>query len=263
VVGPQDAEIFVDKYGRVKVQFFWDRQGKKDEKSSCWIRVATLWAGKTFGSVFHPRVGDEVVVDFLEGNPDRPLITGRVYNEEHLPPYDLPKQMTRSGIRTRSTKKGAAENANELRFEDRKGEEDVFFQAEKDFHREVKHDDFLKVKNDRTQTVEEGHDKLTVKKGNREVTIETGHDKLTVKKGNREVKVETGSDSTEAGQTINLKAGQTIKLTVGNCSLEISATGIKLSAGGASVNLNVAPSQVQISGGANSVTVGPATTSLS
>ena len=92
VIGPGGEEIYVDKYGRVKVQFFWDRQGKKDDKSSCWIRVAEQWAGKNWGFVCNPRIGQEVIVDFLEGDPDRPLITGRVYNAEQMPPYDSARQ---------------------------------------------------------------------------------------------------------------------------------------------------------------------------
>jgi type VI secretion system secreted protein VgrG len=112
VVGPKGEEIYTDKYGRVKVQFFWDRQGKKDENSSCWIRVAENWAGKNWGMVFHPRIGQEVIVDFLEGDPDRPLITGRVYNAQHMPPYPLPANQTLSGIKTRSSKGGSAEDFN-------------------------------------------------------------------------------------------------------------------------------------------------------
>ena len=123
VTGPGGEEIYVDKYGRIKVQFFWDRKGKKDDKSSCWIRVAEQWAGKNWGFVCNPRIGQEVIVDFLEGDPDRPLITGRVYNAEQMPPYDLPGNMTQSGIKSRSSKGGSPANYNEIRFEDKKGSE--------------------------------------------------------------------------------------------------------------------------------------------
>src|SRR5207244_1037045 len=165
VVGPKGEEIYTDKYGRIKVQFFWDREGKKDENSSCWMRVAELWAGKTWGMVFHPRIGQEVMVDFLEGDPDRPLITGRVYNAEQMPPYTLPDNQTQSGVKTRSSKGGGTEDFNELRFEDKKDSEDIYFHAQKDFHRVVENDDDLKVghdqtieiKNDRTETVKEGN----------------------------------------------------------------------------------------------------------
>jgi type VI secretion system secreted protein VgrG len=147
VVGAAGEEITTDKYGRVKVQFRWDRVGTKNEKSSCWVRVSFPWAGKQFGMLALPRVGDEVVVEFLEGNPDRPLITGRVYNADNLPPYTLPAQATVSGIKTQSSKGGALSNANELRFDDKKGSEYVWFQAEKDMHSWVKNDSFASVLN--------------------------------------------------------------------------------------------------------------------
>jgi type VI secretion system secreted protein VgrG len=104
VVGPAGEEIYVDKYGRVKVHFFWDREGKRNENSSCWIRVSQNWAGKNWGGIFHPRIGQEVIVDFIEGDPDRPIITGRVYNAEQVVPYDLPAKKTHSGINSRSSR---------------------------------------------------------------------------------------------------------------------------------------------------------------
>ena len=121
VVGPAGEEIFVDRYGRVKVQFHWDREGRRDENSSCWLRVATAWAGNNWGIVFTPRVGQEVVVSFLGGDPDQPLVTGSVYNADHMPPYTLPDHKTQSGIKTRSTPGGSPANFNEIRFEDKKG----------------------------------------------------------------------------------------------------------------------------------------------
>ncbi len=138
VVGPPGEEIYVDKYGRVKVQFHWDRDGKYDEKSSCWIRVAQDWAGKGWGAIFIPRVGQEVIVDFLEGDPDKPLITGRVYNGAAMPPYPLPAEKTKSSIKTYSTKGGGG--FNELRFEDKKGAEQIFIHAEKDEDVRVKNE---------------------------------------------------------------------------------------------------------------------------
>jgi type VI secretion system secreted protein VgrG len=233
VVGPSGEEIYTDKYGRVKVQFFWDREGKKDENSSCWVRVAEAWAGKNWGAVFNPRVGQEVVVEFLEGDPDRPLITGRVYNADQTPPYPLPANQTQSGVKSRSSKKGGADNFNELRFEDKKDSEDIYFHAEKDFHRVVEHDDDLKVghdqttevKNNRTETVKEGDEKVTVEKGqrtvvvqkddthqvkqgDRKVTIEMGNDTLQIKTGNQTTKIDLGKSSTEAMRAIELKVGQ-------------------------------------------------------
>ena len=126
VVGPAGEEIYTDKYGRVKVQFHWDRYGKQDEQSSCWVRVAQLWAGKNWGMIHIPRVGQEVIVSFLEGDPDRPIITGRVYNGDAMPPYGLPDNATQSGIKSRSSKGGAEANFNEIRFEDLKGSEQLY-----------------------------------------------------------------------------------------------------------------------------------------
>jgi type VI secretion system secreted protein VgrG len=154
VTGPGGEEIYTDKYGRVKVQFHWDRYGKKNETSSCWMRVSHPWAGKSFGAIHIPRIGQEVIVDFLEGDPDQPLITGRVYNAEQMPPWDLPGNMTQSGILTRSSKGGAYGNANAIRFEDKKGEEQLWLHAEKDQLTEVEHDEDKWVGNDRRKTID-------------------------------------------------------------------------------------------------------------
>jgi type VI secretion system secreted protein VgrG len=228
VVGPQGEEIFTDKYGRVKVQFPWDRQGKNDANSSCWVRVGTLWAGKQWGSIHIPRVGQEVIVAFEEGDPDRPIIVGSVYNADQMPPYKLPDNRTQSGLKTRSSLKGTADNCNELRFEDKKGSEDILFHAEKDFHREVEHDDNLtvghdqtiEVKNNRTETVKEGNEQITIEKGNRTVSIDTGDDTLTIKTGNQSIKLNVGGSTTEAMQSIVLKVGQS--------SITIDQTGVTI-----------------------------------
>ena len=140
VVGPAGEEIYPDKYGRVKVQFHWDRLGKKDENSSCWVRVSQPWAGKNWGAINIPRIGQEVIVDFLEGDPDRPIITGRVYNDDQMPPYALPDHKTRSTFMSRSTKTGASGNYNEFRFEDKIGSEQIFLNAEKDMDHRVEND---------------------------------------------------------------------------------------------------------------------------
>lgn len=161
VVGRSGDEISTDKYGRVKVQFHWDRYGTMDENSSCWIRVAQVWAGSGFGAVHIPRVGQEVIVEFLEGDPDRPIITGRVYNAEQMPPYDLPANATQSGIKSRSSKGGTTADFNELRFEDKAGEEQVALHAKKDFSTTVENDQTVEVGNDRTVTVA-NNDQLTV-----------------------------------------------------------------------------------------------------
>jgi type VI secretion system secreted protein VgrG len=138
VVGASGNEIETDKHGRVKVKFHWDRDTKKDQTSSCWVRVATPWASKNFGMISIPRVGDEVVVDFIDGDPDKPLVVGSVYNELNPPIWELPANATMSGIKSRTSKKGDFETSNELRFEDKKEKEHIWIQAERDFYRHVK-----------------------------------------------------------------------------------------------------------------------------
>ena len=140
VVGKSGEEIWVDKYGRVIVQFYWDRLGEKNENSSCWIRVSQPWAGGNWGAIWIPRIGQEVLVSFLEGDPDRPVITGRVYNADQMPPYTLPDNQTRSTFMSRSSKGGSSSNYNELRFEDLKGQEQIFMNAEKDMDLRVEND---------------------------------------------------------------------------------------------------------------------------
>lgn len=262
VVGTSGEEIDTDKYGRVLVQFYWDRLGKKDQNSSCWIRVATPWAGKTWGMIHIPRIGQEVVVAFLEGDPDQPLIVGSVYNAEQMPPYTLPDNKTQSGLKTRSSLKGGTDNFNELRFEDKKGSEDIFFHAEKDFHREVENDDDLKVghdqtidiKNNRTETVEQGNEKVTIKQGNRDVIVETGNDTHTISQGNRSVEIDMGNDTLTikmGNQTTQLNLGassteamQSITLKVGGNSITIDQTGVTISG----INVSIqAQAQTQVS----------------
>jgi type VI secretion system secreted protein VgrG len=178
VVGPTDEEIWTDKYGRIKLQFHWDREGILDENSSGWVRVAHPWAGNRWGAIHIPRVGNEVVVEFLEGDPDRPLVTGSVYNADNMPPYTLPEHKTRSGIKTRSSKKGTEANFNEIRFEDNKGHEELHIQAERNMSTLVKHDQSLTVHGDRSVTVN-GTRKSTITKNekqtfnaDREMTVE-------------------------------------------------------------------------------------------
>lgn len=162
------------------------------------------------------RIGQEVLVEFLEGDPDRPLITGSVYNADQMPPYTLPANQTQSVIKTRSSKGGSTDNFNELHFEDKKGSEDIFFHAEKDFHREVENNDDLQVgndqtitiKNSRTEVVQQSDETITIKQGNRTVTIEMGNETLQIKMGNQSTKLDMGKSETEAMQSIELKVGQ-------------------------------------------------------
>jgi len=234
VVGKAGEEVWTDKYGRIKVKFPWDRDEKNDETSSCWIRVSHPIAGKNWGWVSLPRIGQEVVVSFLEGNPDRPLITGSVYNDMQMPPYDLPANQTQSGLKSRSSKEGVAENANEFRFEDKKDAEEVYIHAEKDFNcviennetrkigldKQDKGDQTLEIQNDRTVTLNQGNDTLTVKMGNRESNIDTGNDTLNVKQGNYVVDIGAGKATITAMTSIELK--------VGSNSIKIEQSGITI-----------------------------------
>lgn len=283
VTGPSGEEIYTDKYGRIKAQFYWDRVGTKDENSSCWMRVAEMWAGKNWGMISTPRIGQEVIVEFLEGDPDQPIVTGRVYNAEQMPPYDLPTNQTQSGLKTRSSKQGGTADFNELRFEDKKGEEDMYFHAQKDFHRFVEHDDDLQVegnqtikikldrteeltegnesivvkKGNRTEEVTEGDETVTVKKGKRTLTVE-GDDTHTVKTGKRTLTVETGDDihtvktgnrqaSVDTGnEEVTVKAGNIqIKASAGAITIE-AAQGITLKCGPTKVEIK--PDGVKVSG---------------
>lgn len=206
VVGPSGEEIYVDNYGRVKVQFFWDRDGKKDEKSSCWVRVSQIWAGKNWGWMTIPRIGQEVVVDFLEGDPDKPLIVGRIYNAEQMPPYTLPDNSTQSGIRSRSSKGGGTSNCNEICFEDKMGSELLSVHAEKDMLTEVENDDTQTVDHDRIITVKGKHTETIT--GDTAIVIQQGNHSLTLNQGNQSTKVDLGSEAHEAMQQIELKVGQ-------------------------------------------------------
>ena len=205
VVGKAGEKMWVDEHGRVKVQFHWDRKGARDEKSSCWVRVAQPWAGQGWGNVFLPRIGQEVVVTFLEGDPDRPLITGAVYNASVTPPYPLPDEQARSTIRTASF--GDEGGFNEIRFDDTADAEDLYLHAARDHHVEVVNDRFVQVdhdethtvRNDRTLTVEEGNQALTVTKGSRTVTVSEGDETLTVSKGKRTVAVTDGDEAHTVG----------------------------------------------------------------
>ena len=153
VVGPEGEEIFCDKYGRVKVQFLWDRQGQLDANSSCWLRVAQPLAGQGWGMITIPRIGQEVMVAFLEGDPDRPIITGSVYNAEQMPPFTLPDYRTKSAIKTHSYNKGHQNNFHGIAFEDTKGSEHLQIHSEKDMAITVEHDHRVHVPNNHITTV--------------------------------------------------------------------------------------------------------------
>jgi type VI secretion system secreted protein VgrG len=255
VVGKPGEEIWVDKYGRVKVQFYWDRLGKEDDKSSCWIRVSQAWAGKNWGAMWIPRIDQEVIVDFLEGDPDRPIITGRVYNAEQMPPYELPDHGTRSTFMSRSSKNGSTHNANEIRFEDKKGSEQIFMNAEKDMDLRVEADSrefvgghrSLIVKKDQKEKVE-GSLSHTVE-GDRKEEVSGGlHLKVD---GSRNEKVgagmsldvgtslqeKTGTNfAHQAGMEIHLKAGMTVVIEAGiELTLKASGSFVNISPAGVAI----------------------------
>lgn len=211
VVGPQGESIWTDKYGRVKVKFHWDRLAKGDDTSSCWVRVSSAWAGQGYGGVQIPRVGDEVVVDFINGDPDRPIITGRVYNDASMPPWALPAAATQMGFMSR-TKDGSVDNANALRFEDKAGGEQVWLQAERNLDINVKNDESHSTEKNRTQFVGEDETLRVVKNQNAGV------------KGN--VICLTGNSRSD--KVVNdyiLSAGNTLRLECGESAIELSKDG--------------------------------------
>lgn len=202
VVGPAGDEIFTDKYGRVKVQFHWDRDGKRDADSSCWIRVATIWAGKNWGVIHVPRIGHEVIVDFLEGNPDRPIIIGSVYNADHMPPGTLPDDAMISGLTSRSTPGAGPDNFNGMRADDTKDKEHLKIQAEYDQTSLVKHDEKHTVNNDRTVLVKNNHKEnvdvdQAVTIGAKQ-TVDVGADQIETVGANRNIKIKT-NDTLKVG----------------------------------------------------------------
>ncbi len=192
VTGPSGEEIYVDELGRIKVQFYWDREGQNDENTTCFIRVMQTWAGAQWGASFIPRIGHEVIVDFIDGDPDRPIITGTVYNGKNKPPFD---SKTKSGIRTRSTKDGSSANCNELIFDDKKDSEQIFIHAEKNMDTEVENNETLTVDNDRTKHVK--HDENSKIDNDRNKTV-----------GNNQ------SESIGKDKTINV--GENHKESIGN-----------------------------------------------
>ena len=259
VVGPPGDEIHTDKYSRIKVQFHWDRLGQNDADSSCWIRVAQPWAGQNWGFITIPRIGQEVVVEFLEGDPDRPLIIGSVYNADKMPPYELPANMTQSGIKTRSSKGGTPENCNEIRFEDKKGQEQVYIHAEKDQSISVENDESHTVGHDRSKTVDNDetvhikhdrketvdHDETITIGNNRTETV--GVDETVSIGGNRVVSI-TGNDQLDVTGSIKqtamgeivITSNTKITLNVMGSTVEISPSGITASFGASSITIDAA-----------------------
>jgi len=236
VTGAPGEEIHTDEYGRVKVRFLWDRLARNDDTSSCWARVVQGFGGAWGGVWTLPRVGDEVLVAFLDGDPDRPIVLGAVFNAEQKPIYTLPANKTQSGIKTRSSKGGGASNFNELRFEDKKGAEEISLQAEKDITILVKNDRTEDVKRHRTERVDGKHTETT--KLDRTATVTEGNEKLTVNKGNMNTQVDMGnydrlvrmgniSEKASLG-AITIEAMQSITLTCGASKIHMTPTDISI-----------------------------------
>jgi type VI secretion system secreted protein VgrG len=216
VVGVAGEEIYTDKYGRVKIQFHWDREGKKNEKSSCWVRVSHPWAGKSWGSVSIPRIGQEVIVDFLEGDPDQPIITGRVYNFEQMPPYALPASGVISGVKSNSTKGGGG--YNEISLNDTKGSEVIVIHGQKDMETTIEHDRTESIGNDETisvgrnRTESVGKDETIAIGGNRSEDV--AKDETIAIAGNRNETVGK-SEAIDIAENRTVTIGKKEQITVG------------------------------------------------
>jgi type VI secretion system secreted protein VgrG len=270
VVGPKGEEIYTDKYGRVKLQFHWDRESKADENSSCWVRVSQAWAGTNWGAITIPRIGQEVIVDFLEGDPDRPIVTGRVYNDLAKPPYKLPDNQTRTTLKSLSSKGGGG--FNEFRFEDKKGSEEVFIHAEKDFvgyvkndstewikrdlHFTIDRDRFEKVKHDAHKAV----DNDEFQKIGKDLHITVGGKAAVDIGGGLSLKI-TGNDAAEISSDLWRKVTGNVGIKAAGVTIE-ATSGITLKCGGNSVvidssGVTVKGSMVVIDGGMTNINSGP------
>jgi type VI secretion system secreted protein VgrG len=222
VCGPGGHEIHCDKFGRVKVQFHWDRENEKDDNSSHWIRISNTMAGANWGQISIPRIGQEVIVSFLEGDPDRPIITGRVYNDLQMPPYGLPDNKTQSGFKSRSSPGGGSTDFNEFRFEDKQGSEQIYLHAQKNFD----------------EVIEEQHT-ITVQKKDQITKVEQGNRTITVSMGNNNLEASAGK--------IGEKAAQEIKMECGGASITMTPTSIELKIGGSTISMN--PGMIKMNAG--------------
>jgi type VI secretion system secreted protein VgrG len=263
VVGPAGEEIYTDEYGRIKVQFHWDREGQSNEHSSCWMRVSQIWAGNGWGAMYIPRIGHEVIVDFLEGNPDRPIVIGSVYHGTNRPPYPLPDEKTQTTIKSNSSKGGGG--FNEIRLEDKKGAEHVYIHGEKDFdlrvkntrkeyignerHLTVEKDEFAQVKKSKHQMVTEdflekvGGDMNSTIGGDRVVRI-SGGDHLTI---DADFMMKTGGTANiKSGMKVVVEAGMEITLKAGGGSIIIGPAGVSITGPMVKINSGGSPSSASL-----------------
>ncbi|MBT2971039.1 MAG: type VI secretion system tip protein VgrG [Candidatus Thiodiazotropha sp. (ex Ctena orbiculata)] len=266
VVGPAGEEIYTDEYGRVKLHFHWDRYDSRDENSSCWVRVAQVWAGKNWGAMHIPRIGQEVIVDFLEGDPDRPIVTGRVYNADQMPPYGLPANMTQSGIKSRSTKGGSGDNFNEIRFEDKKGNEQLYVHAEKNQDNIVENNETTSVGNDRTENV--GHDETITIANDRTESV-GNNESITIGVNRTETVGSNESVSIGSNRSVNIGSNKSETVgvnkaeTIGAAKALTIGAGYQVSVGagmnetvGASKSMQIASSLSETVGSDRAVSVG-------
>lgn len=271
VVGKDGEEIWTDKYGRIKVKFHWDQSDSNNETASCWIRVAQSWAGKNWGTLYIPRIGQEVIIDFIDGDPDKPIVIGCVYNGSNMPPYTLPSEALQSGIKTMSSKGG--NGFNELMFNDSKGKEQIFMHAERNRDVRIKNDDFefvghdhhQMVKNDRFTAIDNndhlliGNDAIQQVKGDLHRTVDgdlnqktVGSESYTIN-GDRKTKI-ASSENVKATMDINLDAGMNFGLKTGTqvdiksgVTLNLQA-GVTINLKAGSSFISIGPAGVQISG---------------
>jgi type VI secretion system secreted protein VgrG len=262
VTGPSGEEIYTDEqgHGRVKVQFHWDREGEYDQNTSCWIRVSQVHAGKSFGGIDIPRIGEEVIVSFMEGDPDQPIITGRVYNAESMPPFGLPGKKVVSGMKSNSTPGGGG--YNEITMDDTKGKEGLTIHAQYDMNTTVEHD--------QTITIKSGNRTLGVNTGTNTETIK-GNASLTIQAGSRTVSVTGGNYSATASDAIVLHGkGKGVGITGNGKGVSVMGTPDVFVEGKSNVTLkspvidigdkeiNIGGTKVVISVGGNSITLDPA-----
>jgi type VI secretion system secreted protein VgrG len=248
VVGKKGEEIWTDEYGRIKVQFHWDRYGKKDENSSCWVRVSQSWAGGQWGGMSIPRMGQEVVVDFIEGDPDRPIVTGRVYNKDNMPPYKLPDDKTKSTLKSRSSKGASADNFNEIRFEDLKDSEEIYIHAEKDHNTVIENNQTIKVgfdkkdDGDRTEAI------------HRDRSLQVGRDKKEKIDRNKSILVKADHNET-ISSNMSVMVGANLSESVAINYSETVGAAMELSVGGL-MAVTVGAALTETVGGAKAETIG-------
>ncbi|MDZ4135672.1 MAG: type VI secretion system tip protein TssI/VgrG, partial [Paracoccaceae bacterium] len=256
VTGPSGEEIHTDKYGRIKVQFPWDRDGKNDENTTCWVRVVTPWSGKGWGMIAVPRIGQEVIIQFEDGDPDRPICTGMLYNADTMPPYALPANMTQSGVKTRSTKGGGDTNFNELMMEDKKDAELVRLQSEKDYVEIIKNNATITIGMEKKspgnlhQTIYANKTEI-IKTGDMTFTVETGNEHRDIKTDKNE-KIGANSDLKVDGNVTEAVKGNFTTQVDGNSKEDVKGTFTSKTMGAVTIE---SLQKIVLKVGANSITI--------